>query len=131
MFEGKVELGVAIEKKVESGFLVRLRGRLDSDTYKVLEQKVRPILVPTTKLIILDMEKISYVSSAGLAIIFQIKKFVEEKGGALIIASLQPQVKKVMDIVKALPKENIFEDREELDKYLDYIQKKTLKKKEE
>jgi len=131
MFEDKVELGVAIEKKVEGSFLVRLRGRLDSDTYRVLEQKVKSILLPTTKLIILDMEKISYVSSAGLAVIFHIKKFIEAKDGSLIIASLQPQVKKVMDIVKALPKENIFEDREELDKYLDYIQKKTLKKEKE
>ncbi len=131
MFEDKAELAVAIEKKVEGGFLVRLRGRLDSDTYKALEQKIKPVLAPATKLVILDMEKINYVSSAGLAVIFQIKKFLEDKEGSLIIASLQPQVKKVMDIVKALPKENIFEDREELDKYLDYIQKKTLKKKDE
>jgi len=128
MFEEKVELGVSIEKKVEGGLLIKLRGRLDSDTYKTLEQKLKPALVPATRLIILDMEKVNYVSSAGLAIIFQVKKFIEQKKGSLIIASLQPQVKKVIDIVKALPKENIFEDREELDRYLDYIQKKTLRK---
>lgn len=128
MFEEKTDLGVVIEKKVEGGFLVRLRGRIDSDTYKILEQKAKAVLLPLTKLIILDMEKVNYVSSAGLAIIFQIKKFIEEKGGSLIIASLQPQVKKVMEIVKALPKEQIFEDRAELDRYLDYIQKKTIKK---
>lgn len=127
MFEDKADIGINIEKKVEGGFLVRLRGRVDSDTYSVLDEKIKPILVPTTKLIILDMEKVNYVSSAGLAVIFQIKKFIEEKNGSLVIASLQPQVKKVIDIVKALPKENIFEDREELDKYLDYIQKKTPK----
>ncbi|MBL7071034.1 MAG: STAS domain-containing protein [Candidatus Omnitrophica bacterium] len=127
MFEDKADIGINIEKKVEGGFLVRLRGRVDSDTYSVLDEKIKPILVPTTKLIILDMEKVNYVSSAGLAVIFQIKKFIEEKNGSLVIASLQPQVKKVIDIVKALPKENIFENREELDKYLDYIQKKTPK----
>ena len=128
MFEDKVELGVSIEKKVEGGLLIKLRGRLDSDTYKTLEQKLKPALVPTTRLIILDMEKVNYVSSAGLAVIFQVKKFIEGKKGSLVIASLQPQVKKVIDIVKALPKENIFQDREELDRYLDYIQKKTLRK---
>lgn len=128
MRDAKKGLNVAIEKKLEGGFLVKLKGRIDSDTYKILEEEVKPILVPSTKLIILDMENVNYVSSAGLAVIFQIKKILEENKGSLIIASLQPQVKKVLKIVKALPPENIFENAEELDKYLNYIQKKRIKK---
>ena len=121
---GKRALNIVIEKKVKGGFLVGLKGRIDSDTYKILEEEVKPILVPSTELIILDMENMNYVSSAGLAVIFEIKKIVEGNNGSLIIVSLQPQVKKVLEIVKALPPENIFENREELDKYLDYIQKR-------
>lgn len=120
-------LNVIIEKKGKGAFLVGLKGRIDSDTYTILEEKIKPILVPSTELIILDMENINYVSSAGLAVIFEIKKIVEGNNGSLIIASLQPQVKKVLEIVRALPPENIFENREELDKYLDYIQKKETK----
>ena len=74
------------------------------------------------------MEKVNYVSSAGLAVIFQIKKSIESNGGTLIISGLQPQVKKVMEIVKALPPENVFQSREELDQYLDVIQKKEIRK---
>lgn len=120
----KKGLNIVIEKKVKGGFLVGLKGRIDSDTYKILEEKIKPILVPSTELIILDMENVNYVSSAGLAVIFEIKKIVGGNTGSLIIVSLQPQVKKVLEIVKALPPENIFENRKELDKYLDYIQKR-------
>ena len=119
---------IEVEKKVEGGFLVKLKGRIDSDTYNNFDQKVGSILLPSTRLIILDMEKVNYVSSAGLAVIFQIKKSIESSSGTLIISGLQPQVKKVMEIVKALPPENVFQSREELDQYLDVIQKKEIRK---
>lgn len=128
MLKDKMPLKVSIEKKTEGAFLVTLDGRIDSDTYMHLDKEVKPILVPSTKVVILNMDKVDYISSAGLAVIFQMKKSVEANKGSFIIASLQPQVKKVFEVVKALPSENIFESREEIDKYLDFIQKKELKK---
>jgi len=128
MFADKVALSINIEKKSEGVYLVNLSGRVDSDTYARLDDKVKPILVPSTKILILDMTRINYISSAGLAVIFQMKKYIEQRSGSFIIAGLQPQVKKVFDVVKALPSENIFESQAEIDSYLDFIQKKELKK---
>ena len=128
MFEGQQALGIDIKKKTEGTFLITLKGRVDSDTYRQLDVKVKPLLIPSTKVIILDMEKVSYVSSAGLGVIFDMKNFIEKNNGSLVISSLQPHVKKVFEIVKALPPENIFESREELDKYLDNIQRKEIEK---
>ena len=128
MFDEQVSLDVSINRKAIGVYLIALDGRIDSDTYTKLENSVKPILVPATKVVILDMSKVSYVSSAGLAVVFQIKKYIEGNSGSFIIASLQPQVKKVFDVIKALPSENVFESREEIDSYLDFIQKKEIKK---
>ncbi len=127
MFEGK-PLEVDITKKADGVFLVVLRGRIDSDTYTEMEERVKPILLSATRVIILEMDKVNYVSSAGLGVIFQMKKFIEGNKGSLIISGLQPHVKKVFEIVRALPPQNVFESREELDKYLDLIQRKEIEK---
>ena len=41
--------------------------------------------------------------------------------------NLQPQIEKVFEIIKALPDQRIFKDIEELDRYLDRMQKKVIK----
>jgi len=123
-----MSLSVKIEKRAKGAVLLAISGRIDSETYIKLDSEIKPILVPSTKVIILDMNDVSYVSSAGLAVIFQMKKYVEGNSGSFVIASLQPQVKKVFDVIKALPSENVFESVEEIDRYLDVIQKKELNK---
>jgi anti-anti-sigma factor len=70
------------------------------------------------------MEGLVYISSAGLGVIFSAKKNLESHGGKIILANLKPQIKKVFDIVKALPREAIFESMQEVDAYLDAMQKR-------
>ena len=130
MFEGVKSLEIDIKKETEGVYLIVLTGRIDSETYKQLDMKTKPLLSKFTKVIILDMEKVNYVSSAGLGVIFSLKKTVEGNNGSLIISSLRPHVKKVFEVVKALPPENIFASREELDSYLDMVQRKEIEKEE-
>lgn len=39
-----------------------------------------------------------------------------------MVVKIQPQVRRVFDILKAMPDTSIFKDDEELDNYLEYIQ---------
>ena len=71
MFDGATSLSINIERKAEGAVLVSLKGRIDSDTYSKLDKEVKPILAPATKVLILDMSQVSYISSTGLAVIFQ------------------------------------------------------------
>jgi len=128
MFDGDIGLTVNVEKKLEGVYLVQAKGRIDSDTHLIFDRKIKPILLSSTKLIILDMEYVDYISSAGLSIIFQAKKILESNKGSLFIASLQPQVKKVFEVIKALPPHSIFENMAEVDAYLDVVQKKEIKR---
>ncbi len=63
-------------------------------------------------------------SSAGLRSLFKAKKAASAKGGQFLIVHVQPSVQKVFDIVKALPSEGIFASIEEMDEYLDGVQRR-------
>jgi anti-anti-sigma regulatory factor len=51
------------------------------------------------------------------------RKVIERAGGRVAIVNPQPAVRKVLDIVKAIPAGGIFKDVAELDAYLDEMQK--------
>ena len=122
-------LEVAINKKEEGVFTVSCFGYIDTTTYMILDKELAPILVPATRVIILNMEGVTYISSMGLGVIFKAKKIIEQYKGRLIMANLQPQVRNVFDIIKALPPQAIFTSMEEADAYLTEIQKKNIEKK--
>ena len=121
-------LKIIIEKKKEDSYTIRLEGRLDTDTYLEFEKKVKPLIPLCAKAMIIDMAKLDYISSAGLSVIFSSKKAIEAKKGSFIMINLKPQIRKVFEIVKALPKETVFESMEEADRYLDMMQKKEIEK---
>ena len=121
-------LSIQVTEDQPGIFTVAPEGPIDSDTYFSLEQKLNSILNDTTKLVIFDMARVIYISSMGLGVIFKTRGFLEGHGGSMIITNLQPQVKKVFDIIKALP-QNIFQNMEEVDAYITQIQRKEIEKK--
>ncbi|MCK9554880.1 STAS domain-containing protein [bacterium] len=124
-------LNILIEEQKQGVYVVKLAGELDSNTYMMFQDKLRPFLVESTEVIIFDMAGLNYISSMGLAEIFKIRKKVEAYKGSIVISNLQPQIKKVFEIVKALPSEKVFESREEVDNYLNAMQRKEIKKQKE
>ena len=93
-------------------------GPISSDTYLAFSEVVTPLLIPTTRGIILDLENVDYISSAGLGVLFTMKKFLKKNGGDLLFCNLKPQIVRLFEIVNALPKETLFKDAEEADAYL-------------
>ncbi len=92
-----------------------LNGSLDSETAPELE---RSLDLVTAKTIIFNMKDLSFISSAGLRVIFATLKRQKAAGGKVAVCNMSPGVKKVFEIVKALPDLNIFSSTEELDEYL-------------
>ena len=114
---------INIARKEGGAFTISLSGSLDSDTYTELEGKLKPILVPSTKALVFDMQGVKYISSMGLGVIFEAKESITKNNGAFILTNLQPQVKKVFEVIRALPSMNVFESLEEVDAYLAAIQR--------
>jgi anti-sigma B factor antagonist len=120
-------LKVSVEEKGEQTYMVRPEGSIDSNTFMILQTELDSILQKSPKVIIFDMKDVAYVSSAGVGVILLAEQTLEPKNGKVLMVNLQPQIKKVLDIVKALPDQQIFSSLEEMDEYLKVIQRKVKK----
>ena len=69
-----------IQKQKKSGFLtLSLEGRLDTTTAPLLESELKDALDGVTSLTV-DMEKLDYISSAGLRVLLSAQKQMIAKG---------------------------------------------------
>jgi anti-sigma B factor antagonist len=102
-----------------------LDGQLDTVTAPDLEKSIQSQLSMTFKTLIVDLEKLSYISSAGLRVFAKARKIMKSREGQVYFINPTPQVKKVFDIVKAVPISEVFASTEELDAYLLLMQTKT------
>ena len=118
----------SITKRHEGSYLITLEGRLDSNTYLQFEERIGPVLSSSPRLLVLDLEKLDYISSMGIRSIINTRKIVESQDGLVMLIKLQPQIQKVFEIVNALPKELVFASIKEADEYFDFIQKKEIEK---
>ncbi|HWT81919.1 MAG TPA: STAS domain-containing protein [Candidatus Methylomirabilis sp.] len=112
-------------KEREAGVVtVFAAGSLDSNTSTVLEDRLALIKKSNPRAIIFDLKDLTYISSAGVRVFVGLRKAMKATGGTVALANLQPQIRKVFDIIQALPSLNVFESVEELDRYLAKMQQK-------
>ena len=101
-----------------------LRGRLDTNTAPQLDEAVAAVVAPGVRALVFDLSALEYISSAGVRTVFRAEKLMKTHGGRVCLVDPQAPVKKVFEIVKALPTESIFASWDELDEYLDGIQRR-------
>jgi len=103
---------------------IALSGRLDTHTAPDLDKALDGVLArPGITRLVFELSKLEYLSSAGIRCFIRARKAIEPTGGKVAIVNPQPAVRKVLDIVKAIPKGGIFGSVAELDAYLDDIQR--------
>lgn len=107
---------------------LHLEGRLDAMTFGEFDKEAEKVLqqMATGSTLVLDLSSLEYISSAGLRSIAKARKSMREREGQTLLLNPQVQVRKVFDIVKAVPIKEIFQDVQELDQYLDQIQRKMM-----
>ncbi|MDH3995013.1 MAG: STAS domain-containing protein [Gammaproteobacteria bacterium] len=103
---------------------VGLAGALNTDTAPGFEQQLQAVIDDAFSLTVLDMKELDYISSAGLRVIFKAAKQSKAAGNRLAAANRKPHIDKVFEILKALPDMAVFANDQELDDYLDSMQKK-------
>ncbi len=118
-----MSLKVATREKSVGVYVVTPEGSLDTNTYSILEEKVDALLERSPRSIVFDLKKLDYISSMGVRVVAKTKKSLIKTGGKVVLLNLQPQIRKVFEIIKALPSEQIFSSVEELDQYLENMQK--------
>ena len=119
-----MSLEIVITPEADNGKRIAISGSLDSNTAPELQQSIDTELNDSISITIIDFRSLDFLSSAGLRVIFKTKKFMDNSGGEFLLVNLQPQIKKVFEIIKALDGMSVFKDQEEMDEYLSDMQDK-------
>lgn len=73
-------------------------GRIDINSSPVLASELE-VIPEEISTLVLDFSELSYVSSAGLRVIFQLYKKMKEKGGIMVIRNANEFVLDILDSV--------------------------------
>ncbi|WP_108790368.1 STAS domain-containing protein [Xanthomonas fragariae] len=119
-------LAIQIDPPQDTSQRVILTGRLDTHTYQELDAALSPLLGTRITTLVLDLSALEYISSAGIGWIFEARKDWTTRQGKVLVANPQPQIRKVFDMVKAVPLNDVFTSTEELDAYLAAMQRKVI-----
>jgi len=105
---------------------VALDGSLDTATSPDLEKALQPLYTRQLRVLVFDLAGLRFLSSAGIRVLMTARKELTDHDGSFVLTNLQPQIAKVIEIVKALPGVSVFRNDAELDAYLAAMQKKVV-----
>lgn len=77
--------------------VVRIAGRIDATSTPVLDKKINALLDEKQQLILIDFEKVDYLSSAGMRLLLSATKKLKTRGGQLVFCNMSEEV---MEIIK-------------------------------
>ena len=87
-----------LKNKINNVMVFSLSGRLDSNTSPEFEKEVFKEIEEGSIYVVLDFERLAYLSSAGLRSFFKITKHLNSISGKLIICSMSESIKEVFEI---------------------------------
>ena len=122
-----MSLEIELYPPVNGNQYVLLSGRLDSASYEQLDDALEPLLhaAKPAMVLVMDLAHLDYISSAGIRCILKARKALAPTGKVLAV-NPQAQIRKVLDMVQALPLGDIFNSTAEADAYIDALQQEIL-----
>lgn len=73
-------------------------GRIDGSSAAQFEEAIRTAIVDSDRAVIMDFEKLVYISSAGLRAILLTAKSLQSRDAKLVLCSLSEQIREVFEI---------------------------------
>ncbi len=77
--------------------VVGLAGDLDGNTAPNVQAQILPLALPNAKMI-LDMSKVSYMSSAGLRMLLVMYRTIISKSGKVVLVGLSEDIRDTMSM---------------------------------
>ncbi|MFC1591356.1 STAS domain-containing protein [Thermodesulfobacteriota bacterium] len=77
---------------------IHIQGRVDSMTSPAIQQQVSATILDGARRLVLDMEKVSYVSSAGLRVFMLAQKQLQKAGGEILIYKISDAIREVFQL---------------------------------
>ncbi|BEH15238.1 MAG: anti-sigma F factor antagonist [Alteromonadaceae bacterium] len=117
-------LKIVKRNSAEEAVSLELQGSLDSDTSPELDDYLNGVIGPSTKVVAFNMAGVTFISSAGLRVIFKTLKLMKSRGGQVSVTQMSKGVRKVFEIVKVMPDLTVFANQAEMDEYLEAVQRR-------
>ncbi len=93
--EKKSEIKIESVGDVE---VVLIEGHLDASMANTVNEKLNDVLEGDCSKLIVDLEGLEYISSAGLRVLLYAAKKMQEKEGKTALCSIRKNVQRVLDI---------------------------------
>ncbi len=87
-----------VEKTNGEVTILELNGRLDSNTSKILEDKVMEVLGQGRKKLLMDFGDVDYINSTGLRVLLLALQQLKKNQGRLVLCSIKDYMKEVFEI---------------------------------
>ena len=88
------------EEKIEDVVVLRLQGLVDSGTSQLMEGRLNDLISDGNVKIVVDLDLVDYISSAGWGIFVGEIKGVRASDGDIKLASMRPDVREVFDLLE-------------------------------
>jgi anti-sigma B factor antagonist len=91
---------VEIQTSQVSGVqVVEVSGSVDAGTAERFEENLLPLAQGDNPQVAVDLEAVTYMSSAGLRILLAAQKAARAQGGEVVLVAMQPNVQEVFSMV--------------------------------
>ena len=83
----------------EDGILIaRAEGRVDGTNAREFEKALLAVIGEDDRLLIIDLQELIYISSAGLRVFLMVAKELQRRGGKLVVCTLTETINEVFEI---------------------------------
>jgi anti-sigma B factor antagonist len=86
------------ERKVSNVCVVGMIGRLDAGTSDGFAQRLHQLIDGGERRLVIDGEKLDYISSTGLRVLLVAAKRLKAVDGKIVLSSLKPHILEVFEI---------------------------------
>jgi anti-sigma B factor antagonist len=94
-------LEIATEMKLpESRNVLPLEGEIDLHVSPRVAEKLVEILKPNPSRVVVDLSRVTYIDSSGLAVLIEGMQNVEDYGGRFALAGLQENVRTIFETAR-------------------------------
>lgn len=111
-------LHIRSEKDHDQNYLFELKGSIDSDTYGNLDNEIKKAEAAGARSVSLNFGDVDYVSSIGIRVLIDGMKILKNRKSPFLLFGLQPQVKKVLEIMRLTSVLEVLDSRSDVNHYL-------------
>ena len=93
--------------------IIHFRGKINNENYHALNRKIYGFANGQDYNLILDLSRLEYINSSGVAILFHLFSRVHKNNGRVLIGGVHRFLRRVFSLMDLPPEVRIYEDLKE------------------